>query len=67
MLESKSRTHSFDERIDLLIELAMERKNDSNMGKYWCKHMRRETPAQWNRTGRFSQRNLSQGRAAEGN
>ena len=34
----KARTHPYDDLVDLLIELAMERKNDS--------HMRRETPAE---------------------
>ena len=29
--ERKSRTHSYDELVDLLIELALEGKNDSHM------------------------------------
>ena len=36
--ERKSRTHSYDELVDLLIELAVERKNESHMGKFLKKH-----------------------------
>ena len=32
--ERKSRTHSYDELVDLLIELALERENDSHMEKF---------------------------------
>ena len=31
--ERKSRKHSYDDRVDLVIELAMERDNDSHMDK----------------------------------
>ena len=44
--EKKSPTHSYDDLVDLLIELAMGRENDSNMDKYLRKHLRRETPAE---------------------
>ena len=36
--ERKSRTHSYDELVDLLIELALERENDSHMEKFLKKH-----------------------------
>ena len=42
----KSRTHSYDDLLGLLIELAMERQNDSHMDKYLRKHLRRQTPAE---------------------
>ena len=32
--ERKCRTHSYDELVDLLIELALERENDSHMEKF---------------------------------
>ena len=35
----KARTHSYDDLVDLLIELAMERQNDSHMDKYLRKHL----------------------------
>ena len=44
--ERKSRTHSYDDPVDLLMEWAMERDNDSDMEKYLRKHLRRETPAE---------------------
>ena len=39
--ERKSRTHSYDELVDLLIELALERENDSDMEKFPKKHLGR--------------------------
>ena len=36
--ERKSRTHSCDELVDLLIDLALERENDSHMEKFLKKH-----------------------------
>ena len=44
--ERISRTHSYDDLVHLLIELAMERENDSHMDKYLRKNLRRETPAE---------------------
>ena len=44
--ERKARTHSYDDLVDLLIELAMERENDYHMDKYLRKHLGRETPAE---------------------
>ena len=51
-----SRTHCYDDLIDLLIEWAMERVNDSHMDKYLRKHLRRETPAQKSPAGRSSKK-----------
>ena len=39
--EEKSRTHSYDELVDLLIELPLERGNDSHMEKFLKKHLGR--------------------------
>ena len=39
--EGKSRSHSYDELVDLLIELALERENDSHMEKFLKKHLGR--------------------------
>ena len=37
--ERKSRTHSYDDLVDLLIKLAMEREKDSHTDKYLRKHL----------------------------
>ena len=37
--ERKRRTHSYDELVDLLIELALERENDSHIKKFLKKHL----------------------------
>ena len=37
--ERKSRTHTYDDLVDLLIELALERENDSHMEKFLKKHL----------------------------
>ena len=39
--EGKSRTHSYDELVDLLIELALKRANDFHMEKFLKKHLGR--------------------------
>ena len=39
--ERKSRTHSYDELVDLLIELALERENDSHKEKFLNQHLGR--------------------------
>ena len=44
--ERKGRTHSYDDLVDLLTELTMERENDSHMDKYLRNHLRRETTAE---------------------
>ena len=44
--ESKARTYSYDDLIDLLIQLAMERENNSHIDKYFHKHLQRETHAE---------------------
>ena len=47
--EEISKTHFYDDLVDLLIKLAMERENDSHMDKDLRKHLRRETPAEKSR------------------
>ena len=37
--ERKSRTHTYDDLVDLLIELALERRNESPMEKFLKKHL----------------------------
>ena len=37
--ERKSRTHTYDELVDVLIELVLERDNDSHMEKILKKHL----------------------------
>ena len=37
--ERKSRTHTYDDPVDLLIELALERENYSHMEKFPVKHL----------------------------
>ena len=39
--ERKSRTHTYDDLVDLLIELALERENDSHMEEFLKKYLRR--------------------------
>ena len=64
--ESKTCTHSYDDLIDLLIELAMERENDSHMDNYVRKHLRRETFADSNLGGRSSQPHFNPGKGRGG-
>ena len=39
--ERKSRTHTYDDLVDLLIELALERENDSHMENVLKRHLGR--------------------------
>ena len=57
----------YDDLVDLLIELAMKRENDSHMDKYPRKHLRRETPAEKSPGGRSPQphSNLGKGRGGQ--
>ena len=64
--ERKARTHSYDDLVDLLSELAMERENNSHMDKYLCKHLRRETPAGKSPGGRSSQPHCNPGKGRGG-
>ena len=64
--ERKSRTHSYDELVDLLIKLAMERENDSGMEKYLRKHLRREAPAEKPQGGRSPQPHSNPGKGKGG-
>ena len=59
--------HSYDDLVDLLIALAMERENDSHMDRYLQKHLRRETPAEKSPRGRSPQphSNPGQGRGGQ--
>ena len=64
--KKKAQTHSSDDLIDLLIELAMERENDSHMDKYPRKHLRRETPAKKSPRGRLPQPHSKPGKGRSG-
>ena len=62
--ERKSRTHSYDELVDLLIELALERENDSHMEKFLKKHLGRggtPTPERGEGKGPKNSTNANQG------
>ena len=39
--DKKSRTHTYDDLVDLLIELALERENNSHMEEFLKKHLGR--------------------------
>ena len=64
--EWKSRTHSDDDLVDLLIEWAMETENDSHMHKYLRKCLRRETPAEKSPRGRSLQPQPNPGKGRGG-
>ena len=64
--ERKARTHSYDDVVDLLIELAMEREKDSHIDKYLRKHLRRETPAENAPGGRSPQPRSNPGKGRGG-
>ena len=66
MSERKSQTHSYDDLVDLLIELAMERENDSHMVKYLRKHLQRETLAENSPGGRSCQLHPNPGKGHGG-
>ena len=53
--ERKARTQSYDELVDLVIELAREREKDSHMDKYLRKNLLREAPAEKSAGGRSPQ------------
>ena len=53
--QRKFSMHSYDDLVDLLMELAIERENDSGMDKYLHKHLRRDTPAEKAPAGRSPQ------------
>ena len=62
--ERKSRTHSYDELVDLLIEPALERENDSHMEKFLKKHLGRggtPTPERGEGKGPKNPTNTNQG------
>ena len=62
--ERKSRTHSYDGLVDLLIELALKRENDSHMEKFLKKHLGRggtPTPERGEGKGPKNPTNANQG------
>ena len=62
--ERKSWTHLYDELVDLLIELALERENDSDMEKFLKKHLGRggnPTPERGEGKGPKNPTNANQG------
>ena len=62
--ERKSRTHTYDALVDLLIELALERENASHMEKFLSKHLgrgRTPTPERGAGKGPKSPTNANQG------
>ena len=62
--EGKSRTHSYDDLVDLLIELDLERENDSHMEKSLKKHLGRggsPTPERGEEKGPKRPTNANQG------
>ena len=46
MSDRKARTQAYDDLVNLLMEVAMERDNHPHMIEYLRKHLRRETPAE---------------------
>ena len=62
----KSPTHSYDDLVDLLIELAKERENDSHMDKCLRKHLRSETPAEKSFAGGSPQPHYNPGKGRRG-
>ena len=64
--DRKPRTHSCDDLVDLLIESAMERENDSHMDKYVRKDLQRETPAEKAPGGRSPQLHSNPGKGRYG-
>ena len=63
--ERKAQTHSYDDLVDPLIDLAMERENDSHMNRNMRKHLREETPAEWSPGGRSPQPRSNPGKGRE--
>ena len=62
--ERKSRTQSYNELVDLLIELALQRENDSHMEKFLKKHLGRggnPTPERGEGKGAKNPTNANQG------
>ena len=59
-------THYYDDLVDLLIESAMEGKNDSRMDKHPRENLRRETPAFQSHGGRSPQPHSNPGEGHSG-
>ena len=62
MSEGKAPTNCHNDLVDLLIELAMERENDSHMHKYLRRDLQRETPTEKCPGGSSSQRQSNPGK-----
>ena len=60
--QRKARTRSYDDVIDLLMELAIEWDNDSHMDQYLREHLQRETPAEKSPGGRLPQPHSNPGK-----
>ena len=59
--ERKQRTHRYDDLVDLLIELALERKNDSHMEKFHKRYMGKgASPTHVDRSDRIGHSSLIQ-------
>ena len=62
--EEKSRTHTYDDLVELLMELALERENDSHMEKFLKRHLGRgatPTPERGEGTGPKNPTNANKG------
>ena len=62
--EKKSRTHTYDDLVDLLIELALERENDSHMETFFKRHLGRvatPTPERCEQKGPKNPTNANKG------
>ena len=67
--ERKSRTHTYDDLVDLLIELALERENDSHMEQFLKRHLGRgatSTPERGKGKGRRNPTKANKGGGKEG-
>ena len=66
MSERKALQHSYDDLVDLLMKLAMERKNDSHMDRYLRTHLLRDTPTERSPGGRLPQPHSNPGKGRDG-
>ena len=62
----KAGTYFYDDLVDLLMELAMKRENNSTMDKYVRKYLRREIPAERGVGGRSPQPHSNPGKGRGG-
>ena len=64
--ERKSGAHSYDDLVDLLIEMAMEREKHSHMDDYLRKHLQSETPTKKAPGGRLPEPQSNPGKGRGG-